>query len=118
MAVATLMKSSALLGQNVISHHCRALRSSGSRLRSYSSSISLASSVVGFFGIVPSQEYLLFHSTFCAHSFVPGFFAGLPCLHVPLEVSGIATLSSRQRTFETPPVPCLLLQVFLLLWFL
>src|SRR2546425_6441698 len=63
MAVATLMKSSALLGQNVISHHCRALRSSASRLSSYSSRINLASSIVGFFGIAFSLNFPLGDST-------------------------------------------------------
>src|SRR5437879_13922682 len=56
MAEATFMKSSALFGQNVATHQCRALRISASRLKSYSSSINLASSIVGFFGITFSLE--------------------------------------------------------------
>src|SRR5712691_3197932 len=63
MAVATFTKSSALLGQKVVSHHCRALRISASRLKSYSSRINLASSIVGFFGIVFSLNFPLGDST-------------------------------------------------------
>src|ERR1700722_17417310 len=50
--LATRTYSSTLFGQNVVSHHRRAFRISGSRFRSYSSRIKRVSSTVGFFAIV------------------------------------------------------------------
>src|SRR5260370_28560909 len=95
MAVATFTKSSAHLGQNVVSHHCRALRISASRRRSYSSSISLASSIVGFLGTVPSL-YLLCDSTCYARPFPSRFLTAPPVLPR-------ASRSVRQRdTFILP----------------
>src|SRR5204862_3969703 len=79
----------------VLSHHCLAFRSSGSRLRSYSSSISLASSTVGFFGIISSLGNLRCDSTLLA--------AEVFLCH--FRVSGNATLSSRQRTQASPQSP-------------
>src|SRR5260370_7678152 len=94
MSDATFMKSSALFGQNVVTHHCRALRISASRLKSYSSSINLASSIVGFFGTVSSLNFPL------------GFYPRIRrSLFLRFRLSGNATLASRQRTLSTRPEP-------------
>src|SRR2546425_8822047 len=98
--------------------------------------MSLASSIVGFFGIASSRRFPRHNLTFRAHQFAPEFSRRLSgtsnrrsnggaqqCLKWPAHqvlagVSGIATLSSRQRTFATRPTLSPLPQVFLILWFL